>query len=109
MKTLILRKCLAISSLDVLSLKNHRLKVLDISYCVSEEGILESIVLSLPDLEELFAYNFAIFVDSLRRVLKACAFDKLQVIGAHCERGHRPWEYVGLIVGSYPDSCDCVV
>lgn len=64
---------------------------------------MESIVLSLPDLEELFAYNFAIFVDSLRRVLKACAFDKLQVIGAHCERGHRPWEYVGLIVGSYPD------
>lgn len=105
LKTLILRKCLAISSIDVLSLKNHNLslKVLDISYCVLEEGIIESVVMSLPNLEELYAYNFAISVDSLSRVLQARAFDKLQVLEAHCEYGHRPWEYASLIVGSYPD------
>lgn len=104
LKILILRKCLALSSIDdlILSLKTHQLKVLDISYCQSE-GTLESIALNLPYLEELYAYNYQISVESLMTVLKACAFNKLQLLGAHCEYGHRPWEYLCSIVDSYPD------
>lgn len=107
LNTLILRKCFALPSFSLLSINQcvtENLMVFDISYCILKEGTaLEQIVWKLPQFLEFYAYGIPISQASLMRILEARAFNKLQVFGAHCEPGHRKWEYVVLIVSRYPD------
>jgi len=104
LQTLILKHCLQIPTSTLLTLSNYvpQLSILDISYC-QLMSTLEPIVMGLPQLQEVYAYDIPISQSSLSRILQACAFDKLQVLGAHCEPGRRTWEYVHLIVVRYPD------
>lgn len=106
--TLILRCCKALSSCSVLCIDKfvtENLVLLDISYISMEEEdlyIIEQVISKLPHLMELYAYGFPISVCSVSRILDKYAFDKLQVLGATCEHGHRIWEYTNYVVGSYP-------
>jgi hypothetical protein len=106
LKKLILKGCVALISNDV-SLNRYvkQLRVLDISNCLFMRPTieLETIVMGLPQLQEFYAYEMPITLPSLSRILHARAFNNLQVLGGNCDHGHRRWEYVSLIVGSYPD------
>ncbi|KXJ27612.1 hypothetical protein AC249_AIPGENE7592 [Exaiptasia diaphana] len=85
LKRLILKGCKALISIDVNLLRRYvkGLRVLDISNCIFIRNVpvLDEIAMGLPQLQELYAYDIAITLPSLSRILQARAFNNLQVLG----------------------------